>query len=68
MTTLTTTASVEIATDGGLSAKALYQLRRRLEEAFEETAASVLAEFDLVNTLSHAVRVDEIEVNAEEGS
>lgn len=66
--TLTFPTTIEVATPSALPTKTQRQLRERLEQALEETVADVLAQFDIDNQLSPAVRVDEAEVDEEEQS
>jgi len=66
MTILSSNILLEIATESGLDAKTSHLLRRRLEEALEETALGVLAEFDIENQFARAVSVEPIESRDDE--
>lgn len=63
MSTLYTTATIEISLDNTPDAKTLHLLRRRLDEVLQEAADGVLAEFDIENQLVHTLSVDEIEID-----
>lgn len=62
MSTLYTTAQIEIYPTEPVSEKTLHLLRRALSEALEEATDRTLDQFGIVNQGVHSVLVDEIEV------
>ena len=65
MSTLYTTAQIEIFPTEPVSEKTLHLLHRALSEALEEATDRTLDQFGIVNQGIHSVLVDEIEVEQE---
>jgi hypothetical protein len=65
MSSLYSTAQIEVFPTEPVSEKTAHLLRRALQEALEEAADRTLDQFGIVNQGVHSVLVDEIEVEQE---